>query len=441
MDAVPYHREALDLFERLDDRRGIAESLDLLGPAFILTGYLSQAEHYLRRAVAAFRELDDRQALASSQGMLATTYSASLYLTLVPLARDMREGIHEGEQAIAAARAVGWRAGEAYALNTLGTHLIWLGEYRRGLALIQAGLELAGEIGHRQWMMHGDFKLGLGYEDLLEHATARRHLEQALTLAHEIDSAFWITFVTGCLALVLVGQGQLDDADTLLQQASDGDSTVQSLGIRTCAYARARLALARGRPQSALRIVDQQVECAPGMAPGKVIPRLSWLRGDILIRLGRVQDAERELTGARRAAEQLEMRLLLWRIHLSLGTLFLGQGRDTDALQSLAAARSMIDELAASAPDDLRETFRSRAAALFPSPPPMRAAMRPADGLTAREHEVLRLVAEGLTDPQIAERLSVSPRTVHAHLRSIYNKLDVPSRAAAVRLAVERRLI
>jgi DNA-binding NarL/FixJ family response regulator len=61
------------------------------------------------------------------------------------------------------------------------------------------------------------------------------------------------------------------------------------------------------------------------------------------------------------------------------------------------------------------------------------------DGLTAREIEVLRLVAEGLSDAQTAERLVVSLRTVHAHLRSIYRKLDVHSRSAATRYALEHR--
>ena len=61
-------------------------------------------------------------------------------------------------------------------------------------------------------------------------------------------------------------------------------------------------------------------------------------------------------------------------------------------------------------------------------------------GLTAREVEVLRLVAEGLTDAQVAERLTLSPRTVSQHLRSVYNKLGVSSRAAATRFAVEHRL-
>jgi ATP/maltotriose-dependent transcriptional regulator MalT len=62
-------------------------------------------------------------------------------------------------------------------------------------------------------------------------------------------------------------------------------------------------------------------------------------------------------------------------------------------------------------------------------------------GLTAREVEVLRLVAQGLTDAQIAERLVISPRTVNTHLTSIYHKLGVDSRTAATRVAIEQRLV
>jgi DNA-binding CsgD family transcriptional regulator len=60
--------------------------------------------------------------------------------------------------------------------------------------------------------------------------------------------------------------------------------------------------------------------------------------------------------------------------------------------------------------------------------------------LTDREAEVLRLVAQGLTNAQAAERLFLSPRTVDFHLRSIYGKLGVSSRAAATRFALEHHL-
>jgi DNA-binding CsgD family transcriptional regulator len=60
--------------------------------------------------------------------------------------------------------------------------------------------------------------------------------------------------------------------------------------------------------------------------------------------------------------------------------------------------------------------------------------------LTKREIEILRLVAQGLTDAQIAEILVISPRTVNAHLRSIYQKLGITSRHAATRLALEWQL-
>jgi DNA-binding CsgD family transcriptional regulator len=60
--------------------------------------------------------------------------------------------------------------------------------------------------------------------------------------------------------------------------------------------------------------------------------------------------------------------------------------------------------------------------------------------LSERELEILRLVAEGLTDSRVAQRLYVSPRTVGQHLRSIYRKLGVPTRAAT-KEAIERNPI
>jgi DNA-binding CsgD family transcriptional regulator len=52
--------------------------------------------------------------------------------------------------------------------------------------------------------------------------------------------------------------------------------------------------------------------------------------------------------------------------------------------------------------------------------------------LTGREHEIVMLVAEGLTNAQIAERLWISPGTVRRHLENVFAKLDVHTRTAAV---------
>ncbi len=62
-------------------------------------------------------------------------------------------------------------------------------------------------------------------------------------------------------------------------------------------------------------------------------------------------------------------------------------------------------------------------------------------GCTKREGEVLRLVAQGLTDAQMAEALVISPRTVHTHLRAIYSKLGISSRHAAMHYALAHHLV
>ena len=61
--------------------------------------------------------------------------------------------------------------------------------------------------------------------------------------------------------------------------------------------------------------------------------------------------------------------------------------------------------------------------------------------LTVREVEVLRMIAMGLTDTQVAEKLVISRRTVNAHLTSIYSKINVSTRSAATRYAIENKLV
>ncbi len=78
----------------------------------------------------------------------------------------------------------------------------------------------------------------------------------------------------------------------------------------------------------------------------------------------------------------------------------------------------------------------------------MQALVRPAraesgleDDLTPREREVLALMAQGLTNPQIAERLVVSRATAKAHVSNVLSKLGAANRAEAVALAMQRKLV
>ncbi len=73
--------------------------------------------------------------------------------------------------------------------------------------------------------------------------------------------------------------------------------------------------------------------------------------------------------------------------------------------------------------------------------PAAKPSAKASEPLTPREEEVLRLLALGLTNAQIADRLIVSPLTINAHVRSIFSKLDVKTRTAAARRAMESGLI
>lgn len=109
----------------------------------------------------------------------------------------------------------------------------------------------------------------------------------------------------------------------------------------------------------------------------------------------------------------------------------------TTARAALGEARVLLESLEARPALTRADALAAILAA--PSASPNTGATLPA-GLSGREVEVLRLVASGLTNAQATARLYLSPRTVDQHLRSIYNKLGVSSRAAAARWAAEQGL-
>ena len=101
-----------------------------------------------------------------------------------------------------------------------------------------------------------------------------------------------------------------------------------------------------------------------------------------------------------------------------------------------------VSKLLAAFEQEAEGAGTSLQAAATPEPalPASRKSSRSPLGLTTREVEVLRLLAAGLTDAQIAQQLVISPRTVNVHLTSIYRKISVSSRSAATRYAIDHHL-
>ena len=78
---------------------------------------------------------------------------------------------------------------------------------------------------------------------------------------------------------------------------------------------------------------------------------------------------------------------------------------------------------------------------LLPGPLPLPASSARVQSLTPRELEVLRMIADGMSNKAIAWRLSISEHTVKYHLSSVFGKLGVSSRTEAVMVGIQRGII
>jgi DNA-binding CsgD family transcriptional regulator len=446
LEALRCHQEALAIFQQLNDTHGIAETLDLLGMASYLGGDLVQGTRYYEQAVMLFRQLDDRVGLTSSLASLTIRGAVAISNMLVADAATITELLPDVEMAIKIARDIGQRHGEAYALYQLGLCLSAQGEYRRALDTLQRSLLIAEELEHRQWMITAHWATGVLYLDLLSPLIAQHHLKQALQLSHEISSKHWINTTTGSLASAWILQGELEQADALLNTEFSGDAPVQTIGQRMAWCARAELALVRGDPELALQITQRLNASAANISEQRSIPRLSKLRGEALIALGQATEAETALRSAQEMTTAQGASPLLWRICTTLGTLYQSQSREAEAEQAFSTAHAIIEELAANIPaGEVQEHFLREAEALLPhtrvTSSPRRAAKQAFGGLTEREREVAALIAKGKSNREIADQLVVSYRTVETHVGAILSKLAFSSRAQIAVWAVEIGLV
>jgi DNA-binding CsgD family transcriptional regulator len=442
-EALRCHQEALATFKALNDRRGTASTLDLLGMASYLSGNLMQSSVYYEQAIILFRELDEREGLISSLVTLMHCCGNYQTETLVPAATRWAEARQHGELALKTAREIGQRSGEAYALRAIGQCLGPRGEYARALEVAQDGLRVAEEIGHRQWMAAGHWVLGALYLDLLVLPTAQQHLEQAVALAQESGSLFWIRTTAGFLAMTYILQHDLAQAESLLTTALDPDTPSQTLGQRLVWYARAELALAHNDPPLALHITDKLL-ASSGLPSASSIPSLAKLRGEALTKLKQTAEAETILEDARATALKHGLRPLLWRISLTQGKLAHSQRRYEEAERRFAEAMELLEDLASSLSDEtLQQHFLQHAHALFPrsrQPSPHRLTKKTFEGLTQRERVVAALIARGKSNREIADELVIAPRTIETHVHSILSKLGFTSRAQIAVWAAEKGL-
>jgi DNA-binding CsgD family transcriptional regulator len=148
--------------------------------------------------------------------------------------------------------------------------------------------------------------------------------------------------------------------------------------------------------------------------------------GRVYVATGEYAAAVPELRRAARILTELQAPYDLARCRALLGLAFRGLGDEESGLAELTGARAGLAELGAIPAE------REVTTLIAPSHP---------RGLTAREVEVLRLVAAGRSNPEIATELVLSEKTVARHLSNIFAKLDVTTRTAAAAFAYEHQLV
>lgn len=358
-----------------------AEALIGAGVLALLQCEYGRAEERLREALALCRELGDGRGEASALQMLGSVArERGLYA--------QAEEYHE--ESLALWRGLGDEHEAARSLNYLG-FVAWLQEgYGRAEDLCGTSLATFRGLGDAEGVTWALINLGSAALYGGEPGRAEALLEEALSTARRAGYREGVAWSLGQLGTAARRYGDHGGAEGLLRE---GLKANRELGdrwrIASAIENLAATAQARGLPERAARLF--------GAAEA--------LRGRLSAPIPPAERADRD-DGLRAARAALD------------------EGRFEKAL---AAGRAMgLEEATALA---MKETPDPGPAAPIPH------------GLSAREVEVLGLVAEGLTNAEVAEKLFLSPRTVGHHLRTIYRKLRVPSRAAAAKAALERGLI
>ena len=445
--ALADHHQALELFREMNDRRGMAQTLELLGLDSYVLGEVVQGAAYCEQAVPILRELDDRQGLVNT---LTNLSMRPRFDTEVLGALDVQQLASLSETALEIARSCEYRVGEAAALHEGAACLCRAGDYRRGGELLGRALRIAEEIDHGELLTSVHLVWGIEfYLALLAAPEAREHLEAAWAAAQARGAVALTSVATAGLVSACILQHDWARAQGLLDevlQADLPDVGEMTFLLRGCWAARAELDLALSNPARALHVIDRLLASTANLAQygPQAVPRLSHLRGQALVALGRLEEAVAELQGTLHVAAAQGQRPLLWRLHAELGHAYRRLGRREHAAQAFSSARTIIQHLADTVPDGaLREHFVQQALATIPAAPALtsrQAARKEFDGLTERERQVAVLIVQGKSNREIAKTLLVTVRTVEAHITRILDKLGLKSRAEIAAWTVAKGL-
>jgi predicted ATPase/DNA-binding NarL/FixJ family response regulator len=314
---------------------------------------------------------------------------------------DYAAAVEHAEQALAIFRPLGLTVRMALAATVLGSAQRYLGNGEGGRQAFQMALDLRAELGDPRGMSVAMNNIALVELDDGNLDRARELFEQSLAIKRELGEQRSIGIGLVNLADVLIRTHRWDAADEALAEAADltgGDPQLAgtiSTNLGTVAAHRREFAAAAEHFRAAIAAAQ-----AGGHAHGGV---------EAMIGLGRVHQqtgAHAEAVRQLRAAEELAERI-----------------GNPQVIAEAAAALAEITGPAGTEPAGLGLS-------------------RPLPGnLTARQAQVLRLLATGLTNKQIAAELYLSPATVERHLATIYRNLGVTGRVEAARFALANGLV
>jgi DNA-binding CsgD family transcriptional regulator/tetratricopeptide (TPR) repeat protein len=330
----------------------------------------------------------------------------------------------------------------AFFLYLLGYASIGEGDLNRATELGQESLRLYKQADNLQGIVWSHLCLADASALRADFERAEKLYAEGLGLSGGLGSGLWRFVYLNSLGWMAVLQGDYERAITLAEEAVALAQERRFMGqlphaLDTLAWA----ALLSGESERAKALFEENVTIFKELGDKA---NLSWsleglacvagAKGEVL-RAGRLfgaADALLDAIGSRLGPGDIAMRApYRARVRLRLGEEAweeaVAEGRAMGLDQAIVYALSE-EEPSATPPSSATGQPSSPSAPEHPA------------GLTSREIEVLELVATGMTNAQVAERLFVSPRTVHRHLNSIYHKLEVSSRTAATRFALEHGL-